>query len=93
MGEGTTNIRQWHKDVLDMIQTGGPVALVSCFVDGEPTAAIAVMEHLEDGSWEVRPQFVGITPKMRLTDHDGVAPADRSDIETAGEGRDKADPM
>ena len=68
-----TNIKEWHKATLDMIQQGGPVALVSCFVNGEPTAAIAVMTQHKDESWTIQPRFVAITPEMKLTDHEGVA--------------------
>ena len=40
--------------------------LVSCFVNGEPTVAIAVVE--ED---RITPLFISITPTMVLTDHNG----------------------
>lgn len=70
-----TNIKRWHTATLDMIQQKGPIALVSCFVNGEPTAAIAVLTQNEDESWEIEPRFVGVTPGMELTDHEGVATA------------------
>lgn len=45
-------------------------ALFSCFVNGEPSAAIVtVTKEGEDVSFT--PLFVSITPQMILTDHDG----------------------
>ena len=66
-----TNIKEWHKQTLDMIQQGGPVALVSCFVNGEPTAAIAVVTQNPDSTWTINPRFVAVTSNMVLTDHEG----------------------
>lgn len=46
-------------------------ALFSCFVDGEPTAAIIAVN--QDGDdFVFTPLFVAVTPKMNLTDQDGV---------------------
>jgi hypothetical protein len=45
-------------------------ALFSCFVDGEPAAAIVAVNR--DGEdYNISPLFVALTPGMVLTDHDG----------------------
>lgn len=44
-------------------------ALFSCFVNGEPAAAISAVT--KDGDdFIVTPIFVSLTPSMSLTDHD-----------------------
>jgi len=52
--------------------------LFSCFVDGEPSAAIISMHEKDEDSFMITPLFVLITDKMVLTDHDGVE-ASRND--------------
>lgn len=47
-------------------------ALFSCFVNGEPAAAITVVNQEEDGQFTIVPIFVSVTPSMKLVDHDGV---------------------
>jgi len=44
--------------------------LVSCFINGEPTAAIVLVEKQGHTSIETA-LYVAITPNMVLTDHDG----------------------
>jgi hypothetical protein len=68
----TTNITQAHKDAFHALISGCSegFALFSCFVNGEPTAAIAVVGH-EGDDYTVTPLFVGVTPSMVLTDHNG----------------------
>ena len=68
-----TNITEEHKRWFAAISSPEHtnIALVSCFVDGAPTAAIAVVT--EDGpGYKVTPLFVAITSEMILTDHEGV---------------------
>ncbi len=48
-------------------------ALFSCFVNGEPAAAIAAVNQDGEG-FRIEPLFVSITPSMVLTDHDGIIP-------------------
>ena len=71
-----TNIREEHPayDALraNLVQN---FALFSCFVNGEPAAAIVLVEPTARGV-EVRPLFVSVTPAMVLTDHDGVVCAE-----------------
>jgi hypothetical protein len=50
------------------------VALVSCFVNGEPAAAICAAVRRPDGGFILEPLFVSVTPGMVIVDHDGVAP-------------------
>lgn len=68
----TTNITAEHRAAFEALVSGeyDNFALFSCFVAGEPAAAIVAVNR--DGKeYIVRPLFVAITPKMVLTDHDG----------------------
>ena len=77
----STNITDEHKRVFEALKSGEyrNFALVSCFVDSEPAAAIATVlptsPETPDGEpgYFVQPLFVSVTPAMRLTDHDGRA--------------------
>jgi hypothetical protein len=42
----------------------------SCFVNGEPAAAIVAVNPDGDG-YAITPLFVSVTPSLELTDHDG----------------------
>lgn len=44
-------------------------ALVSCFVNGEPAAAISTITQY-GGEYIISPMFVSLTPGMTVTDHD-----------------------
>ncbi len=74
-----TNITEEHRRAFSALTSGDcrNFALFSCFCDGRPTAAIAaVTVHppaVKDGEAEYRvsPLFIGLTPDMTLTDHDG----------------------
>ena len=70
-----TNIEEADKLFLDTIDCGG-IAMVSCFVNGEPSVAICMVDKREDGGADVYPRYVRITPGMKLEDHDGVEPKD-----------------
>ena len=67
-----TKITESHRDAFEALMSGqfGNFALVSCFVDGQPAAAIATVNE-EQGIFTITPLFVSITPEMTLTDHDG----------------------
>ena len=67
-----TNITPAHKAAFQALSSGqyANFALFSCFVNGEPAAAIVTVGH--DGS--IAPLFVSVTPGMALMDHDGIAP-------------------
>jgi hypothetical protein len=71
----TTNITKEHRAAFEALISAdyGNFALFSCFVDGEPAAAIvAVNRDGEDGEdYTISPLFVALTPGMVLTDHDG----------------------
>jgi hypothetical protein len=71
----TTNITAEHKDAFDALRDGGftNFALFSCFLNGEPTAAIVAITE-QDGEYVVTPMFVAVTPQMTITDHDGIEP-------------------
>jgi hypothetical protein len=45
-------------------------ALFSCFVNGQPAAAIVAVNRSGE-EFDITPLFVSITPEMVLTDHDG----------------------
>jgi hypothetical protein len=68
----TTNITADHRAAFEALVSGDycNFALFSCFVNGEPGAAIVAVS--EDGDqYAIRPLFVSITPSLTLTDHDG----------------------
>lgn len=72
-----TNITEDHKDAFRALRNPEFVnfCLVSCFVNGEPTSAIAAVTHDEnDGLYQVTPLFVAVTPDMKIEDHEGVEP-------------------
>ena len=67
-----TNITAEHRAVFEALTSGRfeNFALFSCFVDGEPAAAIVAVNR--DGEdYSISPLFVALTPGMVLTDHDG----------------------
>ncbi len=73
-----TNITPDHRRAFEALTSGRfqNFCLVSCFIDGEPTAAIAAVNvsPAEDGSepnYLISPLFVCPTAAMTLTDHDG----------------------
>jgi hypothetical protein len=71
----STNITAAHQQAFSALASGkfGNFALFSCFVNGEPAAAIVAITR--DGrEYNVIPLFVSVTPDMRLTDHDGREP-------------------
>jgi hypothetical protein len=70
----TTNITPELEADFEALTSGeySNFALVSCFVDGTPTVAIAIVEKdKKTKQFDVTPLFVSITPNMVLTDHDG----------------------
>jgi len=68
----TTNITADHRAAFEALTSGNYAnfALFSCFVNGEPAAAIAAINRDDDG-YIVMPLFVSVTPSITLTDHDG----------------------
>jgi hypothetical protein len=75
MTKPTTNITRSHKKAFVALTSGHyhNFALVSCFVNGEPAAAIAAIRE-DDGCICIQPLFVSITPAMILTNHDDEEP-------------------
>ena len=74
-----TNITEEHRRAFDALKSGryDNFCLFSCYVDGEPAAAIAAVSVHEPGGegateYGIHPLFVSVTPAMRLTDHDGT---------------------
>jgi hypothetical protein len=68
----TTNITADHCAAFEALTSGdyATFALFSCFVNGEPAAAIVAINR--DGEeYIVSPLFVALTSGMTLTDHDG----------------------
>ena len=71
----TTNITADHRAAFEALSSGdyGNFALFSCFVNGEPAAAIVAVN--QDGDdYAITPLFVSVTPSLILTDHDGRPP-------------------
>lgn len=75
-----TNITADHQQAFEAISSGrfDNFALASCFVNGEPAAAIAAVNR-EGSDYTITPLFISVTPGMVLTDHDGVAPRPLAD--------------
>lgn len=71
----STNITDAHRTAFEALTSGKykNFALFSCFVDGQPAAAIAAVNRDGD-DFTVTPLFVSVTPEMVLTDHDGKEP-------------------
>ena len=67
-----TNITAEHRAVFEALTSGrfDNFALFSCFVEGEPAAAI-VSVNRDGKEYIISPLFVALTPGMTLTDHDG----------------------
>jgi hypothetical protein len=71
-----TNINDLHKTTFEFIRDapGDQLALVSCYRDGTPTAAICRVTESRFGTFNVQPLFVAVDTDMTLTDHDGTTP-------------------
>jgi hypothetical protein len=71
----TTNIAQAHREWLQAVRDGAVsnLALFSCFVNGDPAAAIVAVNS-DGADYVLTPPFVTVTDAMRLTDHDGRTP-------------------
>jgi len=67
-----TNITAEHRAAFEALVSGDfeNFALFSCFVDGEPAAAIVAVNRDGD-DYTISPLFVALTPAMVFTDHDG----------------------
>jgi hypothetical protein len=67
-----TNIVPWHRKSFSSLANGrGHFALFSCYVNGEPTAAIVAISRDIKG-FVVQPMFVAVTPSMTIIDHNGT---------------------
>lgn len=69
-----TNITTQHREAFEALVSGqyNNFALFSCFVDGQPAAAIVAVNR--DGEeYTLSPLFVSVTDAMTVTDHDGTA--------------------
>ena len=68
----TTNITADHRAAFEALVSGdyANFALFSCFVNGEPAAAIAAVNR-DGGEYAITPLFVSDTPSLSLTEHDG----------------------
>jgi hypothetical protein len=74
----TTNITPDHRADFEALTSGdcANFALFSCFVNGEPAAAIVAVNRDGDGYF-IKPLFVSLTPSITLTDHDGQPAAEK----------------
>jgi hypothetical protein len=68
----STNITPEHKAAFEALTSGDydNFALFSCFVNGEPAAAIVAVNRDVD-EYTIKPLFVSVTEALDLTDHDG----------------------
>ena len=67
-----TNITAEHRAAFEALTSADfeNFALFSCFVNGEPAAAIVAINR--DGEeYIISPLFVSVTASLQLTDHDG----------------------
>lgn len=69
----TTNITAKHRAAFEALSSGefGNFALFSCFVNGEPAAAI-VSVNRDGAEYVITPLFVSVTASLQMTDHDGL---------------------
>src|SRR6266508_983049 len=83
-----TNITRRHKKAFNALVSGEyrNFALFSCFVNGEPSAAIVAVEE-EGEEVKVTPLFVAVTEGMELADHDGNRPGPLSEMRKAPHGK------
>ena len=75
----TTNITARHRAAFEALVSGEyrNLALFSCFVNGEPAAAIVAV--IGDGdNYAITPLFVSVTPSLTLIDHDGQPARDEA---------------
>ena len=75
----STNITAEHRAAFEALASGDykNFALFSCFVDGEPAAAIVAVNRNGD-DYNITPLFVSVTPSLWLTDHDGAPAGERA---------------
>lgn len=69
-------IEQAFGVVVTASETGAPIHLFPCLVNGEPTAIIAFVRQIGN-RMEVTPLFTAITASMTLTRYDEAAPCKR----------------
>lgn len=85
-----TNITEEMKLCFQALVSGkyGNFALFSCFVDGEPSAAVVQVTEEDGGNVDLKPLFVAITPGMAITDHEGNEPDFGEEINNEGLDRE-----
>jgi hypothetical protein len=74
----SSNITTEHREAFEALRDDAysNFALFSCFVNGEPAAAIVALTQ-QGQEYTIAPLFVSVTPGMALRDHEGVAPLAR----------------
>jgi hypothetical protein len=67
-----TNITAEHRASFEALVSGDydNFALFSCFVNGQPAAAIVAVNR-DGAEYTISPLFVALTAEMVLTDHEG----------------------
>ena len=68
-----THITDEHRRAFEALTSGthDNFALFSCFVGGSPAAAIVAVNRCPPAEQGAEPEYVSVTPDMKLTDHDG----------------------
>jgi hypothetical protein len=71
----TTHITSAHREAFEALTSGeyDNFALLSCFVNGDPAAAIVAVNR-DAAEYLLTPLFVSVTEAMHLADHDGASP-------------------
>lgn len=72
MRTSESNIQPGHRMIFNALTSGlsDEFALMSCFVNGKPTAMIVAARQTGE-RLEIMPLFVSLTEAMAITDHDG----------------------
>ena len=80
-----TNITPAHREAFEALRNGSfqNFALFSCFVNGQPAAAIVAINP-DGAEYAITPLFVSVTGAMLLTDHDGREPDGNNVTQTTG---------
>jgi hypothetical protein len=71
-----TNITPRMQEVFEAVRNSefNNFALISCFYDGKPTAAIAAVNKMPDGEFHVTPMLLYLTDELldKVVDHDNT---------------------
>lgn len=77
-----TNITDSDRQQFDAVRDGrfDNFALVSCFVNGNPTVAICSVNNTPSGEFLIHPLYIRPTDDMVMTDHDNIQTKSSPDV-------------